>query len=109
MTTRVDSEFTTGVIKTSEKSSKVAVNASAGDEGKIVQLNASGKIPSAFISSSSGLEISERSTDPANPAEGSAVIWMSNGSGSGDDGDILIKITAGGATKTATLVDFSGV
>ena len=34
-------------------------------------------------------------------------IWMSNGNGTGDDGDILIKITAGGSTKTVTLVDFS--
>ena len=51
----------------------------------------------------------EKSADPANPPEGSYTIWMSDGTGTGDDGDILIKITAGGATKTATLVDFSAV
>ena len=55
------------------------------------------------------LTIKEKSSDPANPAEGHAVLWMSDGTGAGDDGDILIKVTAGGATKTATLVDFSGV
>jgi len=49
----------------------------------------------------------ERSSDPADPAEGTYALWQSNGTGSGDDGDILIKITAGGTTKTATLVDFS--
>ena len=55
------------------------------------------------------LTIKEKSSDPASPAEGYAVLWMSDGTGTGDDGDILIKITAGGSTKTATLVDFSGV
>ena len=49
----------------------------------------------------------ERAIDPPNPAEGNYIIWMSNGTGSGDDGDILIKITAGATTKTVTLVDFS--
>jgi len=53
------------------------------------------------------LILSERAYDPDNPSEGNSVIWMSNGDGSGDDGDIMIKITAGGVTKTATLVDFS--
>lgn len=51
----------------------------------------------------------ERSSDPANPDEGWVVIWMSNGTGSGDDGDILCKITAGGVTKTGTLIDFSAL
>ncbi len=53
------------------------------------------------------LILKERTYDPDNPAEGSSVLWMSNGHGSGDDGDIMIKITAGGVTKTVTLVDFS--
>ena len=53
------------------------------------------------------LILSERTYDPDNPSEGASVIWMSNGSGSGDDGDVMIKITAGGVTKTVTLVDFS--
>lgn len=49
----------------------------------------------------------ELSADPSDPAEGMHVLWQSDGTGSGDDGDILIKITAGGVTKTVTLVDFS--
>ena len=51
----------------------------------------------------------ERSSDPDDPAEGQYVIWMSNGTDSGDDGDIMMKITADGVTKVATLIDFSGV
>jgi hypothetical protein len=49
----------------------------------------------------------EKSADPANPDEGSFALWMSDGTGSGDDGDIMVKIKAGGVTKTITLVDFS--
>ena len=49
----------------------------------------------------------ELSSDPEDPDEGHSVIWMSDGTGSGDDGDIMIKITAGGTTKTIALVDFS--
>lgn len=45
--------------------------------------------------------------DPTTPDEGEWVIWMSDGTGSGDDGDIMLKVKAGGATKTITLVDFS--
>jgi hypothetical protein len=51
----------------------------------------------------------ERSSDPADPPEGEYVIWMSDGTGSGDDGDIMFKITAGAVTKTGTLIDFSTV
>ena len=51
----------------------------------------------------------ELSADPADPAEGKSVQWQSDGTGSGDDGDIMMKITAGGVTKTATLVDFSAL
>ena len=54
-----------------------------------------------------GLTLTEKSSDPSDPAEGSSVLWMSDGTGSGDDGDIMMKITAGGVTKTITLVDFS--
>jgi|TARA_R110000824_G_scaffold148446_1_gene318205 hypothetical protein len=53
------------------------------------------------------LKFHEKNADPANPGEGKSVIWQSNGSGSGDDGDIMIKITAGGVTKTKTIIDFS--
>lgn len=56
-----------------------------------------------------GIGARELSADPSDPDEGAYVMWMSDGTGSGDDGDIMIKITAGGSTKTTTLVDFSAV
>lgn len=55
------------------------------------------------------INVVERSSDPADPPEGYTVIWMSDGTGSGDDGDLLCKITAGGSTKTGTIIDFSAV
>jgi len=51
----------------------------------------------------------ELSSDPADPAEGQQTQWTSDGTGSGDDGDVMMKITAGGVTKTVTIVDFSAL
>jgi len=56
------------------------------------------------------LAMQELSSDPADPPAGSSIIWQSDGTGSGDDGDIMVKITDnGGTTKTTTLVDFSAI
>jgi hypothetical protein len=50
---------------------------------------------------------SEHSFDPTQPVEGEYVIWMSDGTGKGDDGDVLIASTVGGTTKYTTLFDHS--
>ena len=50
----------------------------------------------------------EKSADPTEPAEGTYVIWMSDGTGKGDDGDVLIASQAGGVTKWGTIFDHSG-
>jgi hypothetical protein len=63
--------------------------------------------PDTILDINGAFTFREKSSDPANPDEGAAVLWMSDGTGTGDDGDILIKITAGATTKTITLVDFS--
>lgn len=56
------------------------------------------------------LPLASRSTDPADPADGGAVIWLSDGTGAGDDGDLMVKITdTNGTTKTGTLADFSAI
>lgn len=49
----------------------------------------------------------EKSSDPATPAEGHYKIWMSDGTGKGDDGDVLIVSTAGGTTTYKILFDKS--
>lgn len=53
--------------------------------------------------------ILNENSEPTDPGEGTSYIWQSEGTGAGDDGDIMIKITAGGVTKTGTLVDFSAL
>lgn len=48
--------------------------------------------------------------EPADPPNGEAFEWVSNGDGAGEDGDYMIKITdSSGTTKVATVVDFSSV
>jgi hypothetical protein len=49
------------------------------------------------------------SADPADPAAGRFVQWVSDGTGSGDAGDVMIKINVGGTVKTSTLIDFSAL
>lgn len=61
----------------------------------------------SVTSVSNAVLLVEKSADPSDPTEGKSVIWQSDGTGSGDDGDIMIKITAGGVTKTGTIIDFS--
>jgi hypothetical protein len=78
-------------------------------------INSSGNVGIGTIQPDTKLDVNgaitarELSADPSDPDEGAHVIWQSDGTGSGDDGDIMIKITAGGVTKTATLVDFSAI
>ncbi|WP_145440170.1 hypothetical protein [Gimesia chilikensis] len=43
------------------------------------------------------------------PAAGEAQLFISDGTGIGDAGDLMIKINSGGTTKVATLVDFSSL
>lgn len=65
--------------------------------------------PDSRLDVKGGLTLRELSSDPGSPDEGASVLWMSDGTGTGDDGDIMVKITAGGITKTGTLVDFSSL
>jgi len=49
------------------------------------------------------------SADPADPAPGHTIQWVSDGTGSGDAGDVMMKINVGGTVKTTTLVDYSAL
>lgn len=46
--------------------------------------------------------------EPSNPPVGESVQWLSNGTGAGDAGDVMVKINVGGTVKTVTLIDYSG-
>jgi hypothetical protein len=53
------------------------------------------------------LTIFEKGADPSAPGNGECVIWMSDGSGKGDDGDVMIASNTGAGAKYATLFDYS--
>jgi len=49
----------------------------------------------------------EKSSDPLEPAEGQMVVWMSDGTGKGDDGDVIVASKAGGSTTYTIIHDHS--
>ena len=49
----------------------------------------------------------EWSANPTAPAEGHFIIFLSDGTGVGDDGDVMIASQAGGTTNYGTLFDHS--
>jgi len=66
-----------------------------------------GRVTSDTLLVNSVLKITERSSDPTQPSEGQSVIWLSDGTGKGDDGDICCASTAAGVTKWVILFDHS--
>ena len=46
------------------------------------------------------------SADPSDPADGESVTWLSDGTESGNAGDLMMKITVGAITRTKTVVEF---
>ena len=54
-----------------------------------------------------GISYTALSADPSDPADGESVTWVSDGTDSGDAGDVMMKINVGGTIKTTTLVDYS--
>ena len=60
-----------------------------------------GKLDYYESGSSETLTLVEQGATPSDPTEGKSIMWQAA------NGDILIKITESGSTKTATLVPFS--
>ena len=91
---RVESDNNTHMLFVDAGNDKVGINTDA---------------PATELHINGALTLTEKSADPSDPAEGDMVLWMSDGTATGDDGDVLIKITAGSVTKTVLLIDFSEV
>jgi len=51
----------------------------------------------------------DQAAEPGDPADNDAVLWVSNGTGAGDAGDLMCKITEGGGTTTFTMADYSAL
>lgn len=49
----------------------------------------------------------DRPSDPSDPDNGSWTIWMSDGTATGNAGDLYMKINVGGTTKTVKLYDYT--
>ena len=58
-----------------------------------------------------GIRVPVLSADPldADVPEGEAILWVSDGTGSGDDGDLMVKINNGSTTVVGTLADHSAL
>ncbi|QDT95559.1 hypothetical protein [Gimesia aquarii] len=60
------------------------------------------------ISKLNAIRFLAQSADPTPaPADGQGYLWISDGTGSGDAGDLMFTVRTGGVTKTVTLVDYS--
>lgn len=82
-------------------------NGSSFDIGESVTISAPRNIWAQAKVEAPALALVDVSADPSDPANGQSIMWQSDGTGSGDDGDIMMKITdSGGTTKTVTLVDY---
>ncbi len=56
------------------------------------------------------LQFKAISVDPPDPINKSSILWLSDGTDSGNDGDMLMKLTnSAGITKIATVVDFNSL
>jgi hypothetical protein len=60
--------------------------------------------PQSTLDVNGALTVRKIAQEPPNPPEGSFVIWMSNGTGAGDNGDIMIKSTNNNITTVTTLI-----
>jgi hypothetical protein len=106
-----------GLTKTSasDGSNQIAIGYQAVGKGNNTAVIGNDYVTAVYMSGDQGasvwlehINMLERSSDPTEPTEGHAVVWMSDGTGKGADGDIMIASQAGGATKYGTIFDHSG-
>lgn len=87
-----------GVLTFQTTKTNVLVDRLTIDEDGLVGV---GDISPAYLLDVDGeIGARELSADPADPAEGRYVFWMSDGTGTGEDGDIIFKSTAASSTST---------
>lgn len=53
------------------------------------------------------LNIKQQTTDPDKPSDGNSIIWLSNGDGIGNKGDLMIASTMNDETRYGRLFDFN--
>lgn len=97
------------LVLKSHVNNQVVVNNTlyVADSGTNSRVGAGVSSPDTRLDVAGALTLRELSADPANPDEGSFAIWQDDGGGSGDDGDIMLKVTAAASTNLLTLYDKS--
>ncbi len=86
-----------------------------GNGTKGIKINSAGNVgigtetPSEKLHIEGAITQGNLSADPDDPDDGKTVQWVSDGTGAGDPGDVMMKINVGGTVKTITLVDYSEV
>jgi len=99
--------FRTGDVK---RSLQIGIGTEAADTASFTNISNykfTGALETTVSIKSNILKLTERSSDPSEPTEGTSVIWMSDGTDFGDDGDVCIASQAGGVTKKLILFDHS--
>lgn len=109
----VQSDATGGLLNVGTLTAGSEIVLLSGNGAEAVRIDGSQNVgvgtdsPAYLLDVAGASAIRELSADSANPAEGSSVEWMSDGTGAGEDGDILRKITAGGSTITCLVAPFT--
>ena len=104
MTTKVPGEML-------DSTSKSLVSTSLANVGKVPQLDANGLLPVALIKDTltfTEVGLLQKSANPSDPADGNAAVWMSDGTDSGNEGDVMVKITTSLPASYADAADYSG-
>ena len=53
------------------------------------------------------INIRQQNSDPEKPSEGKGIIWLSDGAGIGNPGDLMIASTIDGETRYNRLFDYN--
>ena len=73
---------------------RMSLDSATGD------LDVTGTVTAAKTAVEGEFEFGSLSADPDDPAEGKCVMWISDGTGSGNAGDLMIKLTMSSTTYT---------
>lgn len=65
--------------------------------------------PASELDVAGAITLREKTAEPSDPADGRAVLWLTDGTGFGDDGDICAKVNVGGTVKSSVLFDYSAL
>jgi len=93
----------------SQSADYLNINTVGATGGDVFTVQADGNVgigvttPATKLHIDGAFTVNELSADPTDPAEGSAVFWKSDGTGTGDDGDLLYMEQSASTVSTGSL------